>query len=122
REPERTLRTLIELGLLVRDERGQLAQADGLIEPIGGPLGHQGIAFHPTMMERASDALERISREEREIASLTLCLSDTQVRELKALLERFRESVLQQFTSDENARRVVQVNFQMFPLSVVKED
>lgn len=121
REAERALRTLTELGLLIRDEEGRLVQADGLVEMVDGPLGHQVVAFHRSMMERASDALERVPREEREIGSLTLCLSEAQMRELKALLARFREEVMQQFPAGEDAKRVVQVNVHMFPLSV-KED
>jgi hypothetical protein len=46
-----------------------------------------------------------------------LCLSDAQVGELKQRLERLREELLHVFQSDADARRVVQVNLQMFPLT-----
>ena len=112
------LQTLLELGLVQRDESGKLRQTESLVQTPDGPLGHHVVSFHRTMMERAAEALEVVPRDEREIASLTLCLSDAQVGELKQRLERLREELLHVFQSDADARRVVQVNLQMFPLTV----
>jgi uncharacterized protein (TIGR02147 family) len=111
------LETLLELELLARDEDGKLRQTETLVQTPDGPLGHHVVSFHRTMMERAADALDVVPRDQREIASLTLCLSDAQLGELKQRLERFREELLHVFQSDADARRVVQVNVQMFPLT-----
>lgn len=111
------LETLLELELLTRDEAGKLRQTESLVQTPEGPLGHHVVSFHRTMMERAAEALDVVPRDEREIASLTLCLSDAQLGELKQRLERFREELLHVFQSDADARRVVQVNVQMFPLT-----
>jgi uncharacterized protein (TIGR02147 family) len=111
------LETLLELELLERGEDGKLRQTETLVQTPEGPLGHHVVSFHRTMMERAAEALEVVPRDQREIASLTLCLSDAQLGELKQRLERFREELLHVFQSDADARRVVQVNVQMFPLT-----
>jgi len=111
------LETLLELELLARGEDGKLRQTETLVQTPEGPLGHHVVSFHRTMMERAAEALDVVPRDEREIASLTLCLSDAQLGELKQRLERFREELLHVFQSDADARRVVQVNVQMFPLT-----
>jgi uncharacterized protein (TIGR02147 family) len=111
------LQILTELGLLTRDESGRLRQTESLVQTPDGPLGHHVVSFHRTMMERAAEALDVVPRDEREIASLTLCLSDAQLAELKQRLERLREELLHVFQSDADARRVVQVNLQMFPLT-----
>jgi len=116
-QARRAIATLCALGLLVRDERGRLRQADPLIETQDVPLGHQVVRYHREMMRLASESLERVPREEREIASLTLCISQRAMRELKTELERIEQQLLQRFPS-EDAERVVQVNFQMFPLSI----
>jgi len=105
--------------ILVRDDEGRLHQADPLLETPDLPLGHQVARYHREMMRLASESLERVPREEREIASLTLCISDRAMRELKVELERIERQLLQRFPS-EDAERVVQVNFQMFPLSKPK--
>jgi uncharacterized protein (TIGR02147 family) len=118
REAKQALSVLGELGLLVRDASGRLQQADPLLETGQGPLGHHVVSFHRAMLERAAEALDRVPREEREIASLTLCVSEERMRELKTQLERFQDELLQSYGADRDARRVVQVNLQMFPLSV----
>jgi hypothetical protein len=67
--------------------------------------------------KHAAGALDLVPREEREIASLTLCLSAAQFEQLKVELAALRSVLLQRYQSDEAAERVVQLNFQMFPLS-----
>jgi len=117
REATRALKVLERLGLLVRDASGRLTQAEAVVETPEGPLGHHVAQFHRAMMVRAAEALDLVPREEREIAGLTLCLSEARLRELKAELEGFRTHLLERYMRDEHPERVVQVNFQMFPLS-----
>jgi uncharacterized protein (TIGR02147 family) len=121
REAAQALAILRELGLLVRGADGRLVQSEPLVQTADGPLGHHLVTFHRSMLERAAEALDRVPRDDREIASLTLCVTEARMRELKRELERFRDDLLQRFGADEDARRVVQVNLQMFPLSV-RED
>jgi uncharacterized protein (TIGR02147 family) len=116
-EARAAIEVLLELGLLERDAEGKLAQAQLLVQTPEGPLSHHVASFHRAMMDRAKEALDDVPREEREIASLTLRLSEEGLAELKQRLERMREELLQIFESDSRAKRVVQVNFQMFPLT-----
>lgn len=121
RDAQRALDVLLELGLLERDAENKLIQADPLVQTPEGPLSHHVASFHRAMMTRATEALDRVPREEREIASLTLRVDDEKLAELKLRLTRFREELLHTFESHAGAKRVVQVNFQMFPLTG-KED
>ena len=121
REAAQALDILLELGLIVRDESGRLRQSAALVQTPEGPLGHHVVTFHRAMMERAAEALDRAPRDEREIASVTLCVAEPRMRELKARLERFRDELLQTYGAEDGGSRVVQVNLQMFPLTV-KED
>lgn len=113
----RALNVLVELGLLERDPEGRLVQPEELVETPEGPLGHHVVEFHRVMMGHAAEALDRVPRDDREIASLTLCLSAEQFRALKAELTAFRSSVLQRYIADARAERVVQLNVQLFPMS-----
>ena len=108
---------LRELGLLV-EEKGKLRQAHALVKTPDQPLSHHVVRFHRVMMERAAEALDIVPREQREIASLTLCLSDAQLRALKAELAQMRGELLRKYGAEADAKRVVQLNFQMFPLSI----
>jgi uncharacterized protein (TIGR02147 family) len=121
RQAERALAILIELGLLARDEGGRLQQVDALVQTPDGPLGHQVQQFHRAMLERAASAIESVPRDERQIESITLCLSEARARELKARIDAFCDEVLQSFQSDAGSKRVYQLNLQLFPLTV-KED
>jgi uncharacterized protein (TIGR02147 family) len=116
-QARRALAVLLELGLLVRDESGRLVQPEQLVETPEGPLGHHVVQFHRVMMSHAADALDRVPRDEREISSLTLCLSEADFAKLKAEIVAFRSRLLQRYQSGDDAARVVQLNFQLFPLS-----
>jgi uncharacterized protein (TIGR02147 family) len=69
------------------------------------------------MLERASLAIELVPREEREISSVTLCVSQSKLLELKEQIREFRGQLLQTAESDGDCERVVQVCFQLFPIS-----
>lgn len=113
----RAIVVLVELGLLQRDEDGALRQSEPLVETADGPLPHHVAGFHRVMMQQAALALDEVPRDQREIASLTLCVSQPQLQQLKVRLAQLRKQLLQEFQSDDEARRVVQINFQMFPVS-----
>jgi uncharacterized protein (TIGR02147 family) len=72
------------------------------------------------MLDRASDALDTIPREEREISSLTLCIGQEVMLDLKERIREFRRELLQLAELSGDPERVVQINFQLFPLSEKK--
>lgn len=117
RQAARALKVLSTLGMLV-PAGGTLRQAHALVETPDKPLGTHVVRFHRVMMERAAESIDLVPREQREIASLTLCLSDTQLGLLKAELTRMRAELLRKYTAGADAKRVVQLNIQMFPLSI----
>lgn len=110
------LKTLAALGFLREAADGTVCRDQNLVSS-GGPLGHHLVNYHRTMLERASAAIESIPRDEREIASLTLCVSEQRLREIKQQLRSFRRELLQTAEQDDTPERVVQINFQLFPLS-----
>jgi uncharacterized protein (TIGR02147 family) len=120
KQAEEALDVLMQLGLLVRAPGGRLRPAENIVETPEGPLGHHVVEYHRTMMQRAAEALDHVPREEREIASLTIAVSQERMRELKAELEKFRHALAERYQADPRAERVVQVNFQLFPLTKKK--
>ncbi len=120
-EAQVAIDTLVELGLLVEDDAGRLRQAESLVTTGPGPLGHHVANYHRTMLERAAAAIDDVPRDEREISSLTLCVSHDVLLDLKERIREFRRELLQLAELSGQPERVVQLNFQLFPLSEKKE-
>jgi uncharacterized protein (TIGR02147 family) len=120
-EAKQALSTLHKLGLLYRDGEGRSRQTDTLVTTGPGPLGHHVFNYHRAMLERAAVALDRIPREEREVSSVTVCVSQDKLLELKQRIADFRKDLLQLAEIDNEPERVVQINFQLFPLSKQKK-
>lgn len=116
-EAQKALATLLQLGLLVEDADGRIRQSVALVTSGPGPLGHQVVNYHRAMLERASAAIDLIPREEREISALTLCVSQEVLLDLKERIREFRRELLQLAELGGAPERVVQLNFQLFPLS-----
>ena len=115
----RALETLMELGLLVRDEQGRLVQADALVSTGPETTGLHIAAFHRAMTSRALESIDLVPKEERDISSLTLGLSRGGLVAFKQRLQRFRRELLE-LSALEDAGRC-SAHFQLFPLSRVSE-
>ncbi len=111
------LHTLLELGLLKRESDGRLVQAEALVST-GPEIQSIHIAnYHRMMMQRATDSMDAVPASERDISSLTLCLDPDGLRRVKERIQRFRRELLELSMIAEKPHQVVQVNFQLFPLS-----
>jgi uncharacterized protein (TIGR02147 family) len=117
RQALEALDTLQKLALLVRDGSGKLRQAQALVTTGPGPLGHQIFVYHQGMLDLAKRALDHLPREERDISSLTLCVAESTVPILKERIREFRRELLELAELEPAPERVLQLNFQMFPLS-----
>jgi uncharacterized protein (TIGR02147 family) len=116
-QAQRALEILAELRLLVRNPEGKLVQADALVSTGPETRGLHIAAFHREMTRRAIEAIDLVPAPERDISSLTLCLGAGGLQALKERLQRFRREILELSALESEPRQVVQVNFQLFPLS-----
>jgi uncharacterized protein (TIGR02147 family) len=123
RQAQQALVVLEQLGLLIRNTDNELVQQDSVLTTGDeAPLGHHIATFHRTMLQRASEAIDTVGREDREIAALTLGLDGEQFQRYKQRLYELRQELLHAASNGTNRPdRVVQINFQMFPLSAVDE-
>jgi uncharacterized protein (TIGR02147 family) len=117
-QAQRALETLTELGLLVRNSAGRLVQADALVSTGPETRGLHIVAFHRAMTQRAIESIDLVPATERDISSLTLCLGRGGLATLKTRLQRLRRELLELSALETDAEQVVQVNFQLFPLTV----
>lgn len=118
-QAQRALETLTDLRLLVRDAAGKLVQADALVSTGPETRGLHIAAFHRAMTQRAIESIDLVPAPERDISSLTLCLGRGGLQTLKERLQRVRRELLELSALEAEPEQVVQVNFQLFPLSRV---
>jgi len=79
-------------------------------------------AFQKKMMDLASDALERVPAQQRDISTVTISLSDEGFKRVKERLGEFREDILKITQHDSNVRRVYNLNLQLIPVSSREND
>ncbi|MBP9205787.1 MAG: TIGR02147 family protein [Kofleriaceae bacterium] len=117
-EARRAMAVLLELGLLVRTGAGRISQGDQPLVSTGPEARavHIG-SYHRAMIQRAGDAIDVVPSHDRDISSLTLCVGEGGLARLKDRIQRFRRELLELSTLEDEPRRVVQLNFQLFPLS-----
>jgi len=120
-QAKRALELLCKLGLLEQSSEGRLVQTSEIITTGPGPLGHHIFNYHHMMLERAAEALDSLPREERDVSCLTLCVSQAKLAELQERVRSFRQELLRTAELDNSPERVVQINFQVFPLSIAAE-
>lgn len=116
-EAERSLQILIELGMLVRDAAGRLRQAEVLLSTGPETRGLHIAAYHRGMMAKAMESIDLVPASERDISSLTICLGTNGLRSFKERVQRFRRELLELSALEDEPEQVVQMNFQLFPLS-----
>jgi uncharacterized protein (TIGR02147 family) len=114
------LETLLELGLIERDAEGQLRQTSSVVSTGPETLGMHIANYHAEMMRRATHAMELVPAAQRDISSLTFCVGPEGAARLKKRIQEFRRELIAMVESEQNRGQVVQLNLQLFPLSVAE--
>jgi uncharacterized protein (TIGR02147 family) len=122
-EAAEALELLLSLGLLVRDPRtGRVERGEPTLTTEHEVSALGAAAFHRQMLERAGGSLELFSRELRDLAALTVCVSPKTAALVKRRIHEFRETLAEICDSDAEGSVVYQLNVQWFPLSCPEED
>lgn len=114
---KRAIDTLLELGLLLRDEKGALIQSEDIVTTGAQANGMHIANYHAQMMQRATQAMDTVPAVERDMSALTLCIDGAQMPEFKSRLQAFRRELLELAETAQERTRVVQINLQLFPLT-----
>ena len=100
-----------------RDESGLLRAAHPQVSTELETGSDQIAEFHRAMIARAVQALSDVPRPERDISSITLSVDVSGLDALKRRIQEIRRELLDEFDAGKSGLQVVQVNFQLFPLS-----
>ncbi len=115
-QAEEALAILLDLGLLERRD-GTVVRRDAVVTTGPETRGLHIRQYHRSMLDRAAESMELIHHAERDISSVTLCVSDRKLPELKAEIQAFRKRLMALAEEHPHPDRVVQFNVQLFPLS-----
>ncbi|HTV19422.1 MAG TPA: TIGR02147 family protein [Polyangiaceae bacterium] len=117
KEAAHALDVLQRLGLLERDESGQLGQATRAVTTGQQASGLHIRNYHAEVMQRAVRAMHELPPEERYISALTLSASAATWAEVMRRVIAFRQELVTLCDADPAPARVVQLNLQLFPLT-----
>lgn len=121
-EAERSLSLLLSLGLIVRNPKtGRIERGEPTLTTEHEVTSLAVKNFHRQMLERASDSIDTVKPNRRDLAALTVCVSEKTAGLIKERIHQFREEIAQLCDQDEEARTVYQMNVQLFPLSVTAD-
>ena len=116
-EAENAVRLLLELGFVKKDGKGVYSKTIASLTT-GPQVRSVAVAnYHKAMMARASESIERFPADKRDISSLTLCVSEGTFSAIVAKIAEVRGEFLEMSETDKKSRNVIQVNFQVFPIS-----
>jgi len=119
-EVEEILKLLENLGLARRDDQGIWRSTETTLST--GDSEAQAVdIFRQSTMELGIASIDRFTREDRSISTLTVTLSKASFERVRDRLRHLRRDILEISRGDEESDRVVQINFQAFPLAIRSE-
>ncbi len=122
KEALRALEVLTSLGLIERDERGQLVQSSRAVSTGVQASGLYIRNYHTEAMQRAANAMQTVPAEERYISALTLSASPATLADVRRRVIEFRQELAALCDADPTPNQIIQLNLQLFPLSQTTKD
>lgn len=111
--------TLLDLGLLKRDEAGRLMQTENFVATQDHDTeAVEAYHFHEAMLNKARHALGVLPQKERNYYSLTMPLTKKLYEEIIHDFYAFRDSIVNKVNQNcDGFDDVYQINFQLFPVT-----
>ncbi|MBF0432556.1 MAG: TIGR02147 family protein [Fibrobacteria bacterium] len=117
KEARRAVKVLKKLGLVEKRPDGTIGITEKYLST-GDEVGNLLVKhFHEVMLKKAGECMDRFPAEQRDVSSLTVCVSDEMFSLIKQEFQLFRKRLVEKIKSDTDPRNVYQINFQLFPLS-----
>ncbi len=110
------IRTLVEIGLLKDEGRGNFSQTEKVVTAEGVP-GYIFKNARTEYMLRAMEAAENLPKEERHIAYSVMAMSRKTFQEITNLLDEERKRMLVMANDDKQVDDIFVLNIQAFPIT-----
>jgi uncharacterized protein (TIGR02147 family) len=121
KDARKAVELLEALGFIARDAGGFWRPTSANLSPGGNFNGMNVANFHRNMLELAIRALDSFPPEHRGFSTLTLPLTGDKIRKAKLAIKNLRMYLLALAENGDKADRVVQFNFQLFPVTRIEK-
>lgn len=115
-EIKNAINIMLDLGLLVRDEKKNLCIAEGRLETSSDISSEAIKQYHEQMLDNAKTALRQTHVDERELTGTTLVMNSKNIKVAKELIREFRKK-FEMLMEDESGDQVYQIQIQLFPIT-----
>lgn len=116
-QAQEAIDTLIEVGLVKKMASGRVALTEAHLT-VGGPEKRAAIGkFQKQVLALASDSIDNLPAEERNISTLTLSVDQACFDDLRDMLREFRRLVQKRVDSAKNTDRVMQLSMAFYPVA-----
>jgi len=116
-EAKAAIALLLRLGLIEKDNAGKYSVVSRFITPGENFRALSLREFQASAGRLAVEALETIPKEERDISSITVTLSEQSLAAIKEQIRLTRQEIFKIAQDDLHADRVYNLNLQLFPFS-----
>jgi uncharacterized protein (TIGR02147 family) len=120
-QAKKALAELVQLGLLVPAKNGMLIKAKASLRTTDEVASSAIAQWHREMIKRAAESIDLISREKRDISSITCSMSLHTAKTIKEKIQVFRKELMDIATQDPSPNMVYQLNFQFFPQAEIED-
>lgn len=121
-EVKESLKLLERLGLIEKDENGIYRRVD---EVLSSGSDWKDIAiknYQLNLIDLSKQALLDIPKNERNISTLTMSVSEETFEEISEKIDTLREEIINMAVAEKNANKVCQLSLSLFPSSIVAEE
>lgn len=110
---------LERLGMIRRNQQDHWELTDKLVST--GDRWHSAAieTLQQQLIRLGEESIERTTKEQRDVSSITLSVNEDHLDELKAMIRDFRQKVLKWVQENRDENHVVQLNMQLFPVSKI---
>jgi uncharacterized protein (TIGR02147 family) len=118
-EAKKAIQTLQRLGLIKKDANGKFIRADN-VNLSTGDSELRSAALENYMLEAlelSKRSIDLFPKNQRELSSLTMSLSQKGYEKIKEKLKQFRQELADTAIEDKNENRIYHISFLAFPMS-----
>jgi uncharacterized protein (TIGR02147 family) len=121
KQAKKAVELLEKLGIIAKGSNGSYHVVDKALTTGKEVVSLAVLNFHAQMAQLALNAMRELPKEKRFLNGLTLGISKETYDIICCKIEKFASEILELAVKDDKADRVFQLNFQLFPISQVKE-